>query len=124
MGSDPAWYEALPKWWQEVVDQAAHQVLSFFLALVCADRLFVWWREWVQQWPPGDPLWFRANSRHADLCLDPEQTSGSRHDSYYRKQLTELDRVEDTKTDYLHYSIGGTVGHLTQVGVLLWWVLR
>lgn len=54
MSSDPKWYEALPDWAQEAVDQAAHVAMGFGLAAVgtaAAAWAFFHWREFVQQAP-------------------------------------------------------------------------
>ena len=49
--ADPAWYAALSREERDRVDQALHVAGGVLMGLVFADRLFVWWREFVAQAP-------------------------------------------------------------------------
>ncbi len=87
--------------WLETLEQVGHTVLGFIAALIFA-RLWIWWWEWVHQWPPGKP--FAAN--------DPSR-------QYKLTQVTQLDRAADTKRDLLFYDIGYTAGQVTQSFILI-----
>lgn len=100
----PEWYDRLDPHDRDAVDQALHVLAGFGAALIFA-RLLIWRREWVSQWPPGQP--FDA----------PDPTRAQR-----RSRVTQLDRVSDTKRDLLFFNIGYTAGQVTQVG-LVWGLL-
>ena len=119
MGKDPKWYEALPKWAQETVDQAGHLGIGIGCGLTSA-YLYAWWRENVKQWPPGDPIF-----------IDPEP--GSHEDCEYSlvqyegyEEYFPADRVWDKSKDELFNHIGYMLGNLTRAGLLIyggikWW---
>ena len=83
--------------WQEPAEQVGHVALGV-LAGLSFGLLLIWWREWVLQWPPGDPA-----------TVDGVE-------------ITQLDRVADTKRDLLFFDIGYTAGQVGQFG-LVWWLL-
>lgn len=71
MGNDPSWYDALPRWARETIDQSAHVVIGLVAASVLwighpilAGMAAAAWASAVrerEQWPP---------QRYWDLVLD------------------------------------------------------
>lgn len=85
-------------------EQAGHFGLGLLCALFCG-VLVLWWREFVKQWPPGWPY-----------LVTPPMDRRAPGEAVPRGEIvTQLDRVEDLRRDYLFYSIGYTVGHVAQV---------
>ena len=83
----------------EPVEQVGHFFMGFGAGLLNLG-LLLWWREWVKQWPPGEPFTIGIS--------DPPQ------------YVTQLDRVADTAKDLKYMEIGRTVVWFFVVGLAFW----
>ena len=89
---------------------------AIFLALVIATvkgslvagffmlDLAMWWREFVDQWPPGTPIMTRKHPRD---IVEPH---------------TQLSRVADLKADLFWTGVGSTGGHVVRTWLIVWWM--
>ena len=100
MAKGPKWFQSLPKRVQDGIEQTLHLLAGIVAGAFCLD-LVVWWREWVDQWPPGEIVHVR---RKPWAKIEPH---------------TQLARVADTKRDLLFFGIGSTIGHVART-VLIW----
>ena len=75
-------------------EQFLHACMGFGAAWIFG-RLLIWYREWVKQWPFGKTK-----------LIDGEPYSPH-------------DRILDTKRDLFWFDVGYTVGHVSQVAVIL-----
>lgn len=86
MSKGPKWFQELPKKTQEMWEQRAHLTWGIVYGILGIDRTVFHKREFVTQWPPGDPI-----------IVDGKE--------YYP-----ADRVLDTATDLKAFAVGGTIG--------------
>lgn len=116
MAKGPEWFQKLPKIVRDGIEQTGH----FFMGVVAgltSTYLWLWRRENIKQWPPGDPIWvYTEDGGFTDV--DPNYPQS--------KEYFPADRVWDKAIDELAYSIGFTVGGLTRAGLLIygglkWW---
>ena len=111
MGKNPAWYDKLPKWAQEAVDQTGHIAIGWASGLTFG-YLYPWWRENIKQWPPGDPIFVDVDRENFRVTwVEDDNPMGV---NYFPEN-----RVWDKSKDELFYHIGYTLGGLTQAGLLL-----
>ena len=92
------------------LDQSAHLLLGLALGLIGLDRLFVWWREWVWQWPP-------ATERQPVVYVEMRSGLYVTRERVADSQMAYLSagRVLDTARDMGFYAIGGTIGNVVTV---------
>lgn len=115
MSAGPAWFKKLPKPIQNVIEDVLHVGMGFAAGLVCFD-LYLWWREWVKQWPPGKPITIYRRGRNGEF------RSLTSHDVKDKgEEYTQLRRVADTKRDLLFMTIGSTAAHVTRTILLAIW---
>lgn len=119
MGKGPKWFQAIPKWAQDAIEQVGHFWMGVAARLAVVGDLWWWWRESIKQWPPGDTVW--VNKKTLDVQT-MEPTADVIADGY--KPYAPHDRIWDTFVDTLFATIGGVVVNLTVVGLVAWWIVR
>jgi hypothetical protein len=105
MAKGPKWFQALPKKTQELWEQRAHFGWAYVYGLVGIDRTVFHKREFVTQWPPGDPIYVDRAEDSAHISDVPMEG----HEEYLPS-----DRVADTGGDLKSFAVGGTLGGYTK----------